>query len=283
MLKLIFELLRVRQWAKNLFVFAPLIFAGRLFEQEDIINSLIGFVLFSLVSSAAYIFNDVKDVESDRLHPVKRLRPIASGRISFNAAMQFFLLLSVLSLVLSYFLNAGFGIVIAAYLVLNICYSAILKKIVAIDVLIVASGFVLRILGGAQIIYVRPSWWLITCTALLSLLLAFGKRRQEAHNKITAGANYNIRFLSYLIWILSFLNISAYIMYTISPRTVDFFGTKKLIFTVPFVVFGIARYLYLLFKEDKGDDPTEIFLKDLPLLADVVLWIASAGVIIYYH
>jgi 4-hydroxybenzoate polyprenyltransferase len=281
MFKLIPELLRIRQWPKNLFVLAPLIFAGRMFKPENIISALAGFFLFSLASSAAYIFNDVKDIESDRRHPIKKLRPVASGRISFNLAMQSFLLLSAVSLVFSAFLNPGFGVIISAYLVLNICYSVVLKKIIIIDVLVISFGFVLRIIGGAYLIWVRPSWWLIICTALLSLFLALGKRRQEALEKCQSGSGSNIRLLSAFIIILSLLNLAAYTMYTISPRTVAFFGTGNLIYTAPFVAFGIARYLHLLFKKDKGDDPAEIFLKDLPLLIDVILWIVACAFVIY--
>ena len=283
-----FKLLRIYQWNKNLFVFAPLVFSKRLFEYQSLVGVIAAFFLFSVASSSVYIFNDIWDIESDRQHPHKSSRPIASGKISIRYAAGVATILCVTSLFFSFQMKMIFGLIVFGYIILNILYSIAVKNIVILDVMSIAAGFVLRVMGGAEIIDVYPSNWLIVCTILLALFLGFSKRRHElvlltgeasTHRKVLE--HYSTYFLDQMISVVTASSILSYLLYTVSDETVNFFGTRKLLWTAPFVLYGIFRYLYLVHKEEKGEDPSKIMFKDKPLLINILLWGISCIVIIY--
>lgn len=280
--------MRIGQWVKNLFIFAALIFSGNLFSLGDLYLTLQGFLLFSLVASGVYIFNDVVDIEKDKLHPVKSRRPLASGKLPPRVALGFSISLVLGAVMLSYFLNPNFSLIILFYLIINIWYSYQLKSIVIVDVMTISAGFVLRVVAGAVIINVPTSEWLIICTVLLALFLGFGKRRHElsilerhadTHRPVLQ--HYSTYFLDQMIGIVTATTVISYALYTISDETVQKFGTKNLIYTVPFVLYGIFRYLYLIHKKEEGGNPTRLMIKDLPMVINMVLWISSAIIIIY--
>lgn len=281
--------MRPQQWVKNLFLFAALVFSGHLFIEGDLGRTVAGFLLFSLTASGMYIFNDIADLERDRLHPVKKLRPLPSGRLPVGVAAGTAIVLSLAGLGGAWLLQPGFGGIVATYVALNLLYSVRLKHIVILDVMTIAAGFVLRVLGGAAIIAVPTSEWLIICTVLLSLFLGFSKRRHEltmleatADNHRAVLQHYSPYFLDQMIGIVTASTVMSYILYTISDDTVGKFGTKNLIYTVPFVLYGIFRYLYLVHKRDEGGDPTRLALTDRPLLVNTILWIVTASAIIYH-
>ncbi|MBI4712901.1 MAG: UbiA prenyltransferase family protein [Planctomycetes bacterium] len=274
MLKAIIQTLRLNHWVKNLFVFAPLVFAKRLFDFSSFAQAAIGFILFSLAASAAYIFNDICDVENDRRHPIKRLRPIAAGKLTVSIGLWLFLILGLVSGSISYIVKPSFGMIVTAYIILNVLYSIILKYIIIADVLVIATGFVLRVLAGAQVVAVPASIWLIACTAAISLLLAAGKRLYSPESKSPV-----LKYL--LMMFIAIPTVILYVSYTMDAKTIKFFGTKYLVLTVPFVIYGIFRYLSLVIKKKNGDDPTEILLSDLPMMINIVLWIIICILIIY--
>jgi len=280
--------MRLQQWIKNLFLFAALVFSGHLFKVHDILLTVIGFFAFSFLSSATYLFNDVVDIENDKIHPIKSKRPIASGTLSSQTAMMAAAALAILSLVVGFLLRREFGIVLATYLALNVSYSLKLKHIVILDAMSIAGGFVLRVVAGAVLIQVLTSEWLIICTILISLFLGFSKRRTElvsldeqANHHRSVLAQYSPRFLDQMIGIVTSSTVMSYALYTISDETVRKFGTKNLIYTVPFVLYGIFRYLYLVDKKAEGVDPAKTILTDISLLVNVVLWVIAASLIIY--
>lgn len=280
--------MRPQQWIKNLFLFAALVFSGHLFNPGDVLHIVLGFFAFSFVASGVYLFNDIADLEQDRLHPAKSRRPLPSGLLSTRTAFLAACILTVVGLVGSYLLGTDFGIILAIYLGLNILYSLHLKNIVILDVMTIATGFVLRVLGGAALISVPTSEWLIICTVLLALFLGFSKRRHEltiletdanTHREVLE--HYSPYFLDQMIGIVTASTVMSYVLYTISEDTVLKFGTKNLIYTVPFVLYGIFRYLYLVHRREEGGDPTRLALTDRPLLFNMILWICSASYIIY--
>ena len=250
---------------------------------------LLGFTLFSLASSSVYIFNDIQDKESDRQHPRKRFRPIASGRVSFSLSILLMILLGGSSLSLSYLLKPAFGLVVLLYIIINITYSIILKDLVILDVMAIAAGFLLRVIACAELAEIYPSNWLIICTILLSLFLGFGKRRHEilllrsnanSHRRVLT--HYSTYFLDQMIIVISASTVISYMLYTVSQETVHFFGTKRLIWTIPFVLYGIFRYLYLIHQKEGGGDPAEMMFQDKPLLVNILLWGMSCISIIYF-
>jgi 4-hydroxybenzoate polyprenyltransferase len=280
--------MRIQQWIKNLFIFAALIFSGNLFFLTDLYLTISGFILFSLVSSGVYLFNDIIDIEKDKLHPIKSARPLPSGKLSPNTALVVSIILIVFSISTSYLLHSNFVLVLLLYLVLNIWYSYQLKTFVIIDVMTISAGFVLRVIGGAIIIGVPTSEWLIICTILLSLFLGFSKRRHEllileqhANTHRPVLQHYSPYFLDQMIGIVTATTVMSYALYTISDETIHKFGTKNLIYTVPFVLYGIFRYLYLVHKKEGGGNPTKIMVTDPPLIVNVILWIVSAIIFIY--
>jgi len=287
-MKRFFKLLRFKQISKNLFVFAPLVFSKRLFDWNSFSAVCIGFLLFCLASSSAYIFNDVKDIESDRQHPKKKFRPLPSGELSVKYALGLAMLLCSICLPGSFLLDLNFGLIIVGYIIINVLYSIVIKHIVILDVMAIAAGFVLRVLAGAAIIKAYPSNWLIICTILLALFLGFSKRRHELvlltgdshlHRKVLE--HYSPYFLDQMISVVTAATVMSYMLYTVSEETIRFFGTRHLIWTVPFVLYGIFRYLYLVHKMEEGGDPAELMTKDKPLLVNILLWALSAIMIIY--
>jgi len=280
--------MRPLQWIKNLFLFAALVFSGHLFISQDVLRIVLGFVCFSFAASGVYLFNDVSDLEKDRLHPVKSARPLPSGTLSIPTAVAASIVLGALSLAGAFLLDRDFGVILLIYVLINIVYSLGLKNLVILDVMTVASGFVLRVLGGAVLIQVPTSEWLIVCTVLLSLFLGFSKRRHEltilettADEHRSVLQHYSPYFLDQMIGIVTASTVMSYILYTISDDTVAKFGTKNLIYTVPFVLYGIFRYLYLVHRMEKGGDPTRLAISDRPLLVNVLLWVCVASGIIY--
>ncbi len=280
--------MRPQHWIKNLFLFAALVFSGHLFITGDLARILLGFLFFSLAASGIYIINDITDLERDKLHPVKSLRPLPSGQITAGVAYGASAFLLAAGLGGSYLLGQPFFFVLLTYVTLNVMYSVYLKNVVILDVMTVAAGFVLRVLGGAVIISVPTSEWLIICTVLLSLFLGFSKRRHEltmleasADTHRSVLQHYSPYFLDQMIGIVTASTVMSYVLYTISEDTVVKFGTKDLIYTVPFVLYGIFRYLYLVHKKDEGGDPTRLAISDRPLLLNMILWICAASYIIY--
>jgi 4-hydroxybenzoate polyprenyltransferase len=281
--------MRIQQWVKNFFIFAAIIFAGHLFIVRDLLLTAAGFVILSFATSAVYLFNDIIDVENDKLHPEKSHRPIPSGKLKQNTAILASMVFSILSLVGAYFVNQYFFLIVVMYQSVNVAYTLMLKKLVIIDVMTISFGFVLRVIAGAAIINVPTSEWLIICTLLLSLFLGFSKRRSElvlldnhANSHRSVLSHYNPHFLDQMISIVTASTVMSYALYTISSETILKFQTKNLIYTVPFVLYGIFRYLYLVHKKQEGGNPTTAVLTDVPIIVNVVLWVIVSSVIIYW-
>lgn len=289
MLQNYFNLLRIPQWIKNFFIFVPLVFSQHLFDQDYLELSLLGFIIFSLVSSSIYIVNDLIDINEDRLHPVKKFRPIPAGLVTKSFAIAAASLLAGGSFVLLSFTNNRFAGTVIAYFLITILYSIRLKNIVILDVFTIAAGFMLRILGGAFIISVEISSWLILTTMFISLFLAVMKRRSELKfvSSYEAGttrkvlAHYSTEFIDQMSTVTSAGVIICYALYTVSQRTVTIFQTENLIYTTPFVVFGIFRYMYLIYIGKKGENTTEILLSDLPMIFNIIIYVLVVIAIIY--
>ena len=280
--------LRPEQWTKNLLVLAPLAFAKHLFEQGPFLRSLLAFAIFCGLSGTVYLLNDVADVERDRLHPLKRLRPVASGALSLKAAATTAVILGFICLGLSFVLGRPFAACGALYLSLNLAYSFRLKEVVIVDVLSVSLGFVLRPVAGAVAIGAQISEWLLICTILLALFLTLAKRRHELtslnssapeHRKILA--EYSPYLLDQMISVVTASCVTAYAFYTTAPDTREKFQTDRLVWTLPFVLYGIFRYLYLVHQKEKGGSPTDVLLTDRPLLVTVGLWAVAIVAIVY--
>jgi len=249
-----------------------------------------GFIAFCIVSSAVYVFNDISDKDADAAHPLKKNRPIASGVVSIQAAVLMSVVLLGIASVVCLSLPSGFQAVIISYLILQILYSLGLKKIVILDVFIIAAGFMLRVLGGAEVIDVAISHWIILCTMFLSLFIALSKRRGEimlfkhsdgiSERKVLE--EYDVHFLDNTIMITASGMAIAYALYTVADRTVAAFGSDSLIFTTIFVLFGIFRYLFLVMRKNMGENSVVMILKDMPMFIDLCLWFLSCVVIIYH-
>jgi 4-hydroxybenzoate polyprenyltransferase len=280
--------LRVQQWIKNFFVFAPLIFSQNVFNLPLLIKSSLAFVLFCLLSGAAYILNDIQDLEEDKLHPVKSKRPLVSGKVKKNHALIACVFLVLFSLIGAYLLNVHFFIALLIYFILQIAYSGWLKHVVIIDVFLIATGYLIRVIAGGLAIEIQLSPWLFICTILIALFLALSKRRHELvlldknaeiHRAILK--EYTPQLLDQMISVVTASTVISYCLYTVSSETVAKFGTKNLLFTVPFVLYGIFRYLYLVHQKDEGGSPEALIIKDKPLLVDLFLWISTAMLILY--
>ncbi|MBE0644813.1 MAG: decaprenyl-phosphate phosphoribosyltransferase [Bacteroidetes bacterium] len=287
-LVLLIRTMRVRQWTKNVFVLSPLLFSLHLFELDSLLLSVIAFFLFSLTASSIYILNDIVDADVDRSHPVKRLRPIASGALPLGFAAWAVVILFSITVGLALWVHRGFAFVLIGYFALNVVYSYALKRAVIIDVMTIAASFVLRIVAGAIIIDVPISEWLLICTSLLALFLGFSKRRHEitvleadAHIHRPVLLEYSTYFLDQMISLVTASTLICYILYTVDDDTVAKFGSKALLYTTPFVLYGLFRYYYLVHQKKTGGDPTSEFLSDIPLLVNVVLWAASVFIILY--
>jgi 4-hydroxybenzoate polyprenyltransferase len=280
--------LRPGQWAKNLLVFAGLLFGLRLFDVTEVLRAVAAFLIFCLLSGVVYLINDVADRESDRQHPLKARRPIASGALSVHAARTAAVLLGGVALVSSFALGVPFFAVSVAYLALLALYSGPLKHIVIIDVLTIAIGFVLRAVAGAVAVEVEISHWLLVCTILLALFISLAKRRHElvlladgaaSHRPILG--EYSPYLLDQMISVVTASTLIAYVFYTISPETEQKFGTAWLGLTIPFPLYGIFRYLYLVHQREGGGSPADLLLTDRPLLICVTLWAVAVALIIY--
>ena len=280
--------LRVQQWIKNFFVFAPLIFSQNVFNLPLLIKSSLAFVLFCLLSGAAYILNDIQDLEEDKIHPVKSKRPLVSGKVKKNHAIIACVFLVLFGLIGAYLLNVHFFIALLIYFILQIAYSGWLKHVVIIDVFLIATGYLIRVIAGGLAIEIQLSPWLFICTILIALFLALSKRRHELilldknaeiHRAILK--EYTPQLLDQMISVVTASTVISYCLYTVSSETVAKFGTKNLLFTVPFVLYGIFRYLYLVHQKDEGGSPEALIIKDKPLLVDLFLWISTAMLILY--
>jgi 4-hydroxybenzoate polyprenyltransferase len=279
---------RPAQWTKNLFVFAALIFAQEFFNVPLLLKTTGAFFAFCLVSGAFYIFNDLHDREEDRAHPKKSQRPIASGEILPGEALILFFLLAAIGLTGAFFLERSFFLAVGIYFLLQFAYSLRLKQVVILDIFVIAAGFVIRVVAGGLVIAVPISSWLLICTTLLALLLSMGKRRHELtiledraseHRPILK--EYSAYLLDQMIAVVTASTLIAYCLYTISEETVQKFGTSNLVWTAPFVLYGIFRYLYLVHLKGKGGSPEEIIIQDKPMLLNIVLWIGTVVLVLY--
>ena len=287
-IKEIIKSLRPHQWTKNFFVFAPLIFSENVFNVPLILKSVLAFALFCMLSGAIYIWNDLRDIDEDKLHPAKSQRPLASGRLEKTPAVVAFVFLCVLGLSLSFVLNLNFFLLALGYVLLQLAYSGWLKHVVILDVLLVAAGFLIRVIAGGVAIEVDISAWLLICTFLLALFIALSKRRHEliflekeasSHRPILK--EYSPYLLDQMISVVTASTVIAYCLYTISEETIAKFGSSNLIFTVPFVLYGIFRYLYLIHQKCEGGSPESLLIKDKPFFFGILLWIVSAILILY--
>ncbi len=288
MVRAIVQSMRPKQWIKNLLVFAALVFSKNLLDMGSVLRSVGAFAVFCLLSGAVYIINDLMDRENDRRHPRKRNRPIASGRLKPGPAISAAAVAVAGGLVAGWFLDWRFAVVGAVYFVMQVAYSLRLKRVVVLDVMIVAIGFAFRAVAGTFVVHVAISHWLFVCTILLALFLALAKRRHElvflegggiSHRSVLG--KYTSTLLDQMIAVATSATVVAYCIYTIAPETVAKFGTHNLILTFPFVLYGIYRYLYLVYRRDLGGAPERVLVTDLPLIVGVLLWMASVIVVLY--
>jgi 4-hydroxybenzoate polyprenyltransferase len=284
----LFVSLRPDQWTKNLIVFAALIFAVKLLDPAALAHASAAFLIFCALSGAVYLINDVSDREQDRLHPLKRMRPIASGELAPGTGLMFAAVLSVIALSAAFALRPAFGIVAALYLLLFVVYTRSLKHIVVLDVMTIAIGFVLRAAAGGLVISVHISNWLLVCTMLGALFLGLAKRRHEmtllaegakGHRRILE--EYDPYLLDQMIGVMAAATMVAYIIYCASPETHASFGTEWMVLTTPFPIYGLFRYLYLVHRKAGGGSPSDMLLTDRPLLACVALWGIAVVLIVY--
>jgi 4-hydroxybenzoate polyprenyltransferase len=280
--------LRPAQWTKNLILFAGLIFGQRLFHLDAVIDAVAAFAIFCALSGVVYLVNDVRDRDADRTHPLKSQRPIAQGVVAVNVALATATVLGVVALAGAFALSVPFGLVALGYVVLLGFYSFTVKHVVILDVLTIALGFVLRAIAGAVAVGVPFSSWLLLCTLLLALFLGLSKRRAElvalgdgASTHRRSLAEYSPHLLDQMIGVVTASTLLAYAFYTISSDTVQKFGTEHLIFTVPFPLYGIFRYLYLVHQRQGGGNPADALLNDRPLLICIAFWAAAAIAIVY--
>lgn len=279
--------MRPKQWTKNGFIFAALIFNGSLFDPQPLMMTTVGFILFCLVSGNVYLINDLVDIEKDRLHPKKKERPLPSGQLPKSVGVLAAGLLPLLVLPFSFWLNPAFGLIVSAYLLLQIGYSFYLKHLVIIDVLTIAAGFVLRVAAGVALVTVTVfSPWLYVCTTLLALFLGLGKRRQELVLMGDEGGStrailnhYNLPFLDQMIGIVTASTVMAYSFYTFTAETLH--GHFEMMLTIPFVLYGIFRWLYVIHVRGDGGAPDEVLLKDRPLQLSLLLWAGTVVLILY--
>jgi 4-hydroxybenzoate polyprenyltransferase len=284
--------LRPHQWTKNVFLFAALVFSKHLVDPEYVWRAVAGFFLFCALSGTVYLVNDLADLERDRAHPTKRNRPLASGRLSSSLAVAAAVVLGMGALVASYGLGRLFALGAGLYLLINLAYSLRLKRVVILDVMLLASGYTLRAVAGGWALegagHVRISHWLVLCTTLLALFLGFCKRRQELvslaesateHRRVLS--EYSLPFLDQMISVVTASTVVAYTLYTFDADTVHYLGTPYLGLTIPFVLYGIFRYFYLVHQRGEGDSPARLVLRDLPLLVNLVLYGVAVLLLLY--
>ncbi len=282
------ESLRPKQWIKNLFIFFALIFSQNLHNIPLVIRAAGAFFIFCLLAGTVYLVNDLMDLEADRHHPIKCKRPLPSGRLDPKVAVIASGIIAVVCMAAAFWLDVKFGILAAVYLVLLLSYSFKLKHIVIVDVMTIAIGFVIRVVAGAVVINVQISNWLLACTILLALFLALSKRRHELvllnnqasqHREILK--EYSPYYLDQMIGVVTASTVMAYTLYTMSADTIAKFHTPYLSFTIPFVLYGIFRYLYLVHQKSEGGDPSAILFTDFPLLVNMILWLIAVELILY--
>ena len=284
------RLARPGQWVKNIFVFTALIFSGLVFDLSSLLDAVIAFGVFSMVSSSIYFLNDFMDINEDKLHDTKKHRPLAAGDLPASVGSIGFVILSLGALATTYLTLGNISaLIILVYLLMNLGYSLGLKHVVIIDVLIIAAGFVLRILIGAAAISRLPSTWLLLCGVTISLFLGFTKRKAEivylgdsaiSHRKVLG--QYNESFLDQAISIVTASTVIFYILYTVDPHTTAMVGSRMLLFSVPPVLYGIFRYLYLVYHDESGGDPTRTIFSDRPLLLTGGIWAILCALIILF-
>lgn len=280
--------LRPAQWAKNLFVLAPLVFGDLLLDRQAVVRAGLALLAFCCASSAVYLINDLRDREEDRRHPLKRLRPLAAGTLGVPAAVAAMVLLAAAAAGLAVWLGWPFARILGAYLVLNVLYTLWFKHMVILDVMTISLGFVLRVEAGGMAAGVEVSRWLFLCTTFLALFLAFSKRRHEI--TLLAGAasgqrpvldHYSPAFLDQMINVVTASSVVSYALYAVSPETQEKFGTQNLVYTIPLVLYGIFRYLYLMYQRAGERNPTEAILRDPPFLINILLWGLAVLWIVY--
>ncbi len=279
---------RPYQWPKNLVLFAALIFSKNLFDFELLEKNFWGFLVFCLASSSLYLLNDAIDFASDANHPLKSKRPIASGRLARSAAFGVSTVGLALSLIWAYVLGEKFALGVALFMTVNFAYSFYFKRFVILDAMLLAAGFVLRAVAGGWLIGAPISDWLVICTLLLSLFLGFSKRRaelilleDEAKSHRASLEHYSPYLLDQLIGVVTASTVVAYTFYTLSPEVKEKLGSTHLYLTVPFVLFGIFRYLYLVHQKTEGGDPTKTIFSDLPLVLGIILWAGTVFLLVY--
>ena len=289
LLRLGVSAMRPHQWVKNLFIFAPLLFGRKLTDISAVGGALLAFGVFCFLSSALYIFNDWLDADEDRAHPQKKHRPICSGELPVSIALALAAALAATAFLLAWQLDTSFFLIALLYLVLTLAYCLSLKRVMVLDCIVIASGFVLRVVGGAVAIAVIPTHWLIACAFLLALFLAFSKRRQELlilsvnaseHRKVLG--QYSVGYLEQVNLILIGAAIVSYALYTVAPETIERFGTDALIYGTVFVIYGMLRYLALINNPENGGNPSKMLLQDRPLLLTVAAWSLYNAVVIYH-
>ncbi|WP_337864952.1 decaprenyl-phosphate phosphoribosyltransferase [Ignavibacterium sp.] len=288
MVKDYLKLIRIPQWIKNFFVFVPLLFSLHLFDKDYLILSLKAFIVFSLASSFVYVVNDIIDIEADKAHPKKKNRPLPSGRIKKSSALILAIVLLLIVLFSYFFFNAQFISFLYGFLILNVLYSFYLKHIVILDIFSIAAGFSIRVLAGAAVIEVPVSSWLILTTMFISLFLGVMKRHSELvqvadTNKVTRKvlAKYSTNFTNQMATVAASGVIICYALYSVSQRTVSVFNTENLIYTTPFVVFGIFRYMYLEYQNNQGENTTQVMITDIPMIMTVICYVIVTILIIY--
>lgn len=287
MIKNLLKTMRPKQWAKNVFIFVAIFFDAKIYHLESLLHALLAFVLFCFVSSAIYLLNDLVDMKKDRAHPVKRNRPLASGALNPITAKTALILLLLVSIPIAFWLRPLFGIVVVTYAALMALYSFALKDIVIIDVMTVSAGFVLRVWAGTAVIEVtRFSPWLYVCTTLLALFIALNKRRhelnllaQEAVNHRSSLQEYSQTLLDNMTSLVTSAALVAYSFYTFSAPNLP--ENHAMMLTIPFVIYGIFRYLYLIHEKHLGGAPEDIILRDKPMLITLLFWALTAAIVLY--
>lgn len=282
-------LLRPHQWVKNVAIFPPIVFSFGLFDTSILLGSLTGFVSLCLIASSGYALNDVLDAECDARHPGKRLRPVASGAIPKTSAIIFSMVLAATGIGVAYSVNLWLAAVVVIYWLTILLYSMILKRVILLDAMTIGIGFVLRVIAGAVICLTTPSSWLLLVALFLALLLALGKRGQELRLQTSNGSetrsvlqHYNQAFINQILPVLAALVIMSYSLFTVSEYAQDRFNSELLIYTVPFVIYAVFRYLQLIQQGNDIEDPSMLFLRDRPILISAVLWIIASGLAIHW-
>lgn len=286
---LLFQSLRPYQWAKNGFVLLPLLFAQKMFHYPSLLKSLAAAALFSLLASAVYLINDLLDVASDRRHPQKKNRPLAAGLIFPNVGKITAAILIGLTFSGAYYADFDLFLILSFYIAIQLLYNYFFKDIIIMDIFCISSGFFLRVIAGAVVIDVTISNWLIICTVCLSMFLSLAKRRHElaflgrpeaCHHRKTL-AKYDLYLIDQMVGVLAATSLLSYMLYCVSPETIEKLGTDRLIYTFPFVLYGIFRYLFLIHRKNEGGEPDKVLVSDWPLMLSVILWVIFCTVIVY--